>query len=149
MASPSDTREERERLEQIVAELNRTWASTLSLEIELVRWETHAYPGFNTDPQATINEEIRDDFEIFIGLLWARVGTPTPRATSGTLEEFERAYARFKTNPESISLLFYFKEQPISPSAIKPDDVDQIQKFSNGLTGLAGLYWISLTTGEF
>jgi len=149
MASPSDTREERERLEQIVAELNRTWASTLSLEIELVRWETHAYPGFNTDPQATINEEIRDDFEIFIGLLWARVGTPTPRATSGTLEEFERAYARFKTNPESISLLFYFKEQPISPSAIKPDDVDQIQKFRNGLGGLGGLYWTFQTTAEF
>jgi hypothetical protein len=149
VASPSDIKEERERLERIVTELNRTWADTLALEIELVRWETHAYPGFNTDPQAAINEEISDDYEIFIGLLWARVGTPTPRALSGTLEEFERAYTKFKANPESVNLLIYFKDQPIPPSEIKPDQVDQIQRFRNSLGSLGGLYWTFQTCGDF
>ena len=91
MASPGDVKEERERLERIVTELNRSWADSLEIEIELVRWETHAFPGFSTDAQATINAQLGDDYEIFIGLLWSRIGTPSPRARSGTMEEFERA----------------------------------------------------------
>ena len=121
----------------------------VALEIELVRWETHAYPGFNTDAQATINEQIRDDYEIFIGLLWARVGTPTPRAPSGTLEEFERAYAKFKANSESVNLLVYFKDQPIPPSEIKPDQIDQIQRFRDSLGSLGGLYWTFQSCADF
>ena len=54
--------------------------------------DANAYPGFGTDPQGVVNEEIGDDYEIFIGPLWSRFGTPTPRAFSGTQEEFERVY---------------------------------------------------------
>lgn len=149
VASPSDTLDERERLKQVVSELNRTWADSLSLEIELVRWETHAYPGFKTDPQEVINEQIGDDYEIFIGLIWSKFGTPTPRALSGTQEEFERAYKRFQANPNSVSLLFYFKEQAIPPSKINPVEIDHIQKFRAGLGDLGGLYWTFETLADF
>ena len=149
VASPNDIKEERERLERIVTELNRTWADNLAIEIELVRWETHAYPGFNTDPQATINQEISDDYEIFVGLLWAHIGTPTPRAPSGTLEEFERAYAKYKANPESVNLLVYFKDEPIPPSEIKPEQIEQIHRFRDSLGSLGGLYWTFQTCGDF
>lgn len=53
-------------------------------------FETDIMPGFGSDPQAVINEQINDDFDIFVGLLKGKFGTPTPRAGSGTEEEFRR-----------------------------------------------------------
>ncbi len=140
LASPSDTSKERECVQRVVTELNRIWSDVYSLELELVRWETHAYPGFGSDAQDVINREIGDDFEIFLGILWARFGTPTQRASSGTQEEFEKAYRRYSVKPDSISLLFYFKEAPIPPSQVSPADIELIQNFRKGLGRAGGLY---------
>lgn len=149
VASPSDTAEERELLGRVVSEINRSWADTLSLDIELVKWETHAYPSVDTDPQQVINTQIGDEYEIFIGIFWSRFGTPTPRAGSGTQEEFERAHSRFLADPKSVSLLFYFKEQPVALSKISPADIDRIQRFRASLGELGGLYWTFENLAEF
>ena len=144
-----DIGEEREQLGRIITELNRSWTDTLDIEIELVQWETHAYPSFSTDPQAAINEQLGDNYEIFIGLLWSRIGTSTPRARSGTLEEFKRAYSRFKDNQASIDLLIYFKDQPIPPSEVDAEQIGQIQTFKKSLGALGGLYWTFNTCADF
>lgn len=118
VASPSDVADERSRLEDVVRELNITWSRELGLRLELVRWETHAYPDFGVDPQAVINNQIPDDFDIFIGVMWCRYGTPTNRAESGTIEEFKRAKARHDADPESVGLMVYFKDEPVPPSKV-------------------------------
>ena len=41
-----------------------------------------------SDPQQIINSQVSDEYDIFIGILWTRFGTPTERAGSGTEEEF-------------------------------------------------------------
>ncbi|MYD31374.1 MAG: DUF4062 domain-containing protein, partial [Nitrospira sp. SB0661_bin_20] len=64
--------------------------------MDVVRWETRTTPGFGKDPQDVINKQISDAYDIFIGIMWTRFGTPTPRAGSGTEEEFLRAYDRYK-----------------------------------------------------
>jgi hypothetical protein len=149
LASPSDTAKERECLQRVVTELNRLWSDLHSLELELVRWETHAYPGFGSDAQDVINREIGDDYEIFIGILWSRFGTPTQRAPSGTQEEFEKAYHRYVMAPESISLLFYFKDSPVPPSQISPADIELVQKFKARIASAGGLYWCFETEVDF
>ena len=40
------------------------WARELGIRLELVRWETHAYPSFGEDPQSVINEQIPDDYDL-------------------------------------------------------------------------------------
>jgi hypothetical protein len=92
VASPGDVADERNRLEEIIRELNITWSRELGIRLELVRWETHAYPGISQDAQAVINEQIPADYDLFIGLMWCRYGTPTGRAGSGTIEEFQFLY---------------------------------------------------------
>jgi hypothetical protein len=97
-------------LEEVIRELNTAWARDLGIRLELVRWETHAYPSFGDDPQAVINEQIPDDFDLFLGLMWYRFGTPTGRAGSGTLEEFNRGdegglYWTFQTIDEFEKLI--------------------------------------------
>ena len=75
--------DERNLFQEIVAEWNQTWARNLGLRLELLRWEQDAYPGIGTDSQDVINHQIPEDYDLFIGLMWSRFGTPTARAGSG------------------------------------------------------------------
>lgn len=117
VASPSDVRRERDSLFGVINELNRTCDSLLgqaAVRLELVRWETDTFPGIGR-PQGIINEQI-GDYDIFIGILWSRLGTPTGEAESGTIEEFEKAYAkRKKSKTKRPYICFYFNRAAISP----------------------------------
>jgi hypothetical protein len=77
VASPSDVTLEREILEGVVKELNDIWATKdVGIILQLIRWETHVYPGFGPYPQAVINEQVGDDYDIFVGVLWTRFEAP-------------------------------------------------------------------------
>lgn len=149
VASPGDVGPEREILEEITKELNDLWGDSLGVHLHLIKWETHSWPAIGTDPQAVINEQIGNNYEVFIGILWSRFGTPTPRAESGTAEEFDQAFSKFKENPESIKVMFYFKDQPVSPSEIDPEQLIRIIKFKNKLGELGSLHWTFNNTEEF
>jgi hypothetical protein len=41
--------------------------------LDLIQWETHAWPGFGADAQDVINREIEPG-DIFIGIMWRRIG---------------------------------------------------------------------------
>ena len=49
VASPSDVGDERTKLEEVIRELNETWSRELGVRLDLVRWETHAFPGMGID----------------------------------------------------------------------------------------------------
>lgn len=149
VASPSDVKPERELLEEIVKELNDLWGDTLGVYLELVKWETHTYPDIGSDPQSVINEQIGDAYDVFIGILWSRFGTLTPRAESGTVEEFERAYSRHKADPNSVKVMFYFKDHGIPPSKIDPAQIAKINDFRKKLGEIGSLHWTFETTDDF
>lgn len=151
VASPSDVDEERNRLEEVIRELNILWARDLGIRLELVRWETHAYPSFGEDPQAVINGQIPQDCDFFVGLMWYRFGTPTGRAGSGTIEEFHRAKERYDANPNALQLMIYFKDAPapIAPSKLDREQLANISKFRSGLGDEGGLYWSFQTINDF
>jgi uncharacterized protein YjbI with pentapeptide repeats len=93
LATPGDVPDERNYVEEVVAELNRTIAKTQGMSLRVFRWEEDIYPGYGEDAQAVINAQVGDmsQYDLFVGAMWNRMGTPTPRADSGTLEEFEAA----------------------------------------------------------
>ena len=141
VASPSDLENERHRLEEVIRELNVTWSKTLGVRLDLVRWETHAFPGIGSDPQDLINRQIGDDYDIFLGMMWGRFGTQTGRAGSGTEDEFIRAKRRFQTNSNAVRIMFYFKDAPISPSKIDPSQLQKVLDFKASLGEEGVLYW--------
>jgi hypothetical protein len=141
VASPSDVEAERGRLEDVIRELNVTWSRELGVRLDLVRWETHAYPGIGADAQDVINEQIPDDCDLFIGIMWCRYGTPTGRAGSGTVEEFDRAKARFDSDPDSVRLMVYFKDESIPPSRLDPEQLAKVNAFRASLGNENVLYW--------
>lgn len=149
VASPSDIREERQILNDVIQELNNTWSKTLKIRLEFIGWETHSYPNFGEDAQAVINEEVDDEYDIFVGIMWSKFGTATKRAGSGTEEEFYRAYERHKKSPDEIKIMFYFKDAPIAPSELNPEQLHSIQKFKTELGEKGGYYWTFTDREEF
>jgi hypothetical protein len=149
VASPSDLEEERGRLEDHIRELNLTWSKTFGVRLELVRWETHAFPGAGVDAQDVINRELGDDHDLFIGMMWGRFGSPTGRAESGTEEEFLRAKARFDADPSALQIMFYFKDAPLPPSKIDPEQLAKVQSFRESLGEEGLLHWSFATPEEF
>lgn len=141
VASPSDVLEERDAVESVVADLNANLCPPLGIRLEVLRWEKNVAPDFGDDPQDVVNKQIGEDYDIFVGILANRFGTPTQRAESGTAEEFEKAYVRFKANdPESVRLMVYFNEAAISPSELDLDQVAKVRAFKEKLGPMGGLY---------
>ncbi|MGA8028123.1 MAG: DUF4062 domain-containing protein [Bryobacteraceae bacterium] len=140
VSSPSDVEDEAESIRRIIDELNRTALRTAGLRLEAVTWRADVVPGVSDDVQSLINQQIGEDYDIFIGVLWARFGRPTPRAGSGTEEEFERAYSRHRSQPDSVRVMVYFKTSPIPLDSIDADQIKQLQRFKSQLGKKGALY---------
>lgn len=147
LASPDQLAEERNFAQYVVDELNRTWLDQQNLRLELVTCETHSFPDVGPDPQAVINRQIADDYDIFVGILWSNFGTRTARAGSGTEEEFDRAYKRYLADPKNVHIMFYFKSAPMPPLELDPEQLAEIQAFRNRL-GEKGVLWWSFESAD-
>jgi hypothetical protein len=128
VSSPSDVNAERDVVARVVSELNAVWSEVLCLDVEVIRWETHGYPARGADPQAIINDQLGDDYDIFIGILWSRFGTPTPRAESGTEEEFRKAYNNLKASEDRPEIMLYFKEAGV-PYDVNIEQLAKVRAF--------------------
>ena len=94
IASPGDVTQERDICETVFEDLNRELGSVLKFRIESVRWEKDAHAGCGEYGQEVINRQFDDLYDLFLGIMYSRFGTPTPVAGSGTEEEFNIAYAK-------------------------------------------------------
>jgi hypothetical protein len=148
IASPGDTQDERNSASEIIQELNMINPLD-NIEFELVKWETHTYSGIGEDAQEVINKQIDDDYDIFVGLMWKRFGSPTKRASSGTEEEFLRAVEIYKKRLRPIKILFYFSQTAIPPREIDADQLQKINQFRNQLKDAGVYFWDYSNIKEF
>ena len=147
VSSPSDMEEEREKLAEVIEDLNR---GSRQFVLRLIGWKTHGVPGSGVAPQELLNEELSPEkADIFIGLMWTRYGTATSNAGSGTEEEFDRALARHEQDPDGNRIMFYFKSAP--PSSLDEIDLDQLRRVRDFKSRLieSGLVWDFDTISAF
>lgn len=57
-----------------------------------------------------INEQI-GDYDIFVGIMKHKFGSPTLYADSGTEEEFNRAYDNYKNDGTCKNLMLFFNKE--------------------------------------
>ncbi|MGZ3172593.1 MAG: hypothetical protein ACXWJC_05845 [Croceibacterium sp.] len=72
-----------------------------------------------------MNDQFADDCDILVGMFWARLGTDTGKAPSGSVEEIDRAVAAGKP------AMIYFSDRPIPPSAINIDQFTKLTSFKS------------------
>jgi TIR domain len=140
VATPADVTPERDTVSFVVEELRTTIGDIRNIELQTVRWETHAWPDVGEDAQDVINSQI-GEYDLFVGVMWKRFGTPTKRAGSGTGEEFERAYELFRKHGRP-KIMFYFRTTPFYSTDLK--ELTQFKKvvsFRKKLEKLGVLFW--------
>lgn len=141
VATPSDVVDARECLQALVDEQNRIWLANMNRMLEPILWEVDVVPGVGEDAQDHINTEVGETYDIFLGMMWNRIGTRTPREVSGTVEELERALARFRREPTSIRILMYFCEADIPRGSFDPEQFKQVEKFKERLRNEEGVLY--------
>ena len=139
IASPGDVAKERDICEEVFDELNREIGDILGFHLESVRWEKDARSGFGEYAQETINQQFEGQYNLFLGLMYARFGTPTPNAGSGTEEEFNIACEK-KRNEEIDDVLFYFNNADVPQNYLDLDQYKKVQDFKKHLEELGFFY---------
>lgn len=124
IASPGDTSEERNACECVFEEINHGIGRSKGFRLVPLRWEKDVYPGVAEYGQQVINRQVDGNYDLFVGIMKGRFGTPTPQAGSGTEEEFNIAYEKYQ-NGEIYNIFFYFG---IPEKSAYELDLEQFQK---------------------
>jgi len=146
VSSPSDVATEREAVASTVRELNVSVAPSRGLIVELVAWETHCTPDMGRG-QEIVNRQI-GSYDIFVGIMAQRFGTPTGAAGSGTEEEFRLAYNEWGKTC-SPRIMFYFRKHLSAPHT--EEDMHQLTQVVAFRRELAekGLVWEYTSSADF
>lgn len=145
VSSPGDVLDERERLRVIGDELNRTTGDRLRLTLDFLDWHTHVAPCAGRPQQVILDQLSLENWDVFVGILWARFGTPPgtihPETgepfLSGTEEEFTLAYQAWKET-DRPQILFYRCTRPI-PTTVDTTQLKEVQDFFSEF-GASGTY---------
>ena len=140
VASPGDVDAERKIVEKVIEDWNIRNGEERKMVLEAVLWEKHAAPrsrGEGEGPQEHINRQIVDDCDCVIGIFWNRIGTPTPMAAGGAVEEVQRMMTILKR-----PVMLYFSDMPIAPSKI--DDQQKFFIYFGTMSGVAALSLMSM-----
>jgi hypothetical protein len=116
IASPSDVPNERRIAREVVHEWNVIHSEERATVLIPVAWETHASPLMGDRPQEVINDQLLRSSDLLVAIFWTRLGTPTGKADSGTVEEVESNIEAGKPT------LLYFSSVPV-----RLDSVDEEQ----------------------
>jgi hypothetical protein len=147
LASPGDVAEERKIVSDAIEDLQLTVGKTRGIHLELVKWETHAYPDIGSYSQEVINRQI-GNYSVLVGIMWQRFGTKTKNADSGTEEEFNLAYEVFRQYG-SPKIMFYFRNPAAVRNKNELDQLGMIFDFKEKLQNYGALYWEYGDTREF
>ena len=142
-ASPSDVASERAKLETVVDSL-KPMADYLGLTLEVVDWRA-VVPDAGRPQQVIFDQLKPTSWDIFIGILWHRFGTP-PGATnkagkeylSGTEEEFKTAYELWKQHGKPRMVLYRCTRA--LPFDIDPDQLKNVRAFFKLIEDVKGDY---------
>lgn len=133
IASPGDVQRERD----IVRSRLHAWNAANSIKQEVVLlpvgWETHSAPDLAGRPQQIINDRLLKDCDLLVGIFWTKLGTPTGKSASGTVEEIEEHLKAGKP------AMVYFSSTPIAPDSVDAEQYEKLKEFKSWCSD-KGLY---------
>lgn len=134
LSGPGDVRPHLDLIEKVIYDWNRERAIHSSVVLLPRHWSTDTVSSFSLglDGQAEINRQLVDQADIVFAVFHAKLGTPTPRAVSGTAEEVEKAIE------DGLPVHVFFSEAPV-PHDHDPDQYAALRRFRESL-GPRGLY---------
>lgn len=143
LASPSDVASERAKVQTVVAALKPT-ADYIGVTLEVVGWE-QAVPDMMRPQDAIFDHLKPTSWDVFIGILWHRFGTPTGATNaqsgkdylSGTEEEFKTAYGLWKQYGKPRIMMYRCSRQ-VDLNAIDFDQAKRVKEFFDQFDAVKG-----------
>ncbi len=123
IATPSDLATEREVVRDVINEWNYVHSRDKNLVLIPLGWETHVSPSMGDRPQAIINKQVLKNCDLLIAAFWTRLGTPTGKHVSGTVEEIEEHLAAGKP------AMIYFCAKPVALDSVDEKQRKALAKF--------------------
>jgi hypothetical protein len=124
IASPGDVNAERDVIRRVLGEWNEINTGTLKVWFDAIGWDSHGAPEYGDERgQSILNRRVLKDCDLLVAVFWKRLGTPTPEAESGTIEELER---HFKSGKPAM---LYFRTPPTDGDGVDPVELERVKKF--------------------
>lgn len=123
IASPGDVEEERTLVRDVVHEWNSIHSEDKKVVLCPLGWEFDSTPAMGGRAQEIINKQILRDTDLLIAVFWTRIGSPTEKAPSGTVEEIEEHVSCGKP------AMLYFSSVPVRPDSVDQAQYNQLQEF--------------------
>jgi hypothetical protein len=123
IATPGDVAKERQVIGDTVYEWNFVHSEDKDLVLLPVGWESHASPSMGDRPQAIINKQVLKNCDLLIAAFWTRLGTPTGKSASGTVEEIEEHLKAGKP------AMIYFSSVPVALATVDNEQLESLQEF--------------------
>lgn len=133
IASPGDVASERAIVRDVVYEWNAVNSGVRKIVLLPIGWETHSSPEMGASAQQIINRQVLNKCDLLVGVFWTRIGTPTEKHLSGTVEEIEKHIAADKP------AMLYFSSQPVAMDTVDLDQVQRLKEFKQSCQS-RGLY---------
>src|SRR4051812_44926718 len=142
-ASTSDTAAERSKVAAVAAALKPP-ADPLDIALDVVDWRS-VVPGMGRPEQVILEQLDPTDWNVFLGILWHRFGTPpggrdaeTRREyLSGTEEEFKTAYRLWKEHGRP-RVMMYRCTRPVPLDAVDPEQFKRVREFFEQFEAVGG-----------
>lgn len=130
--SPGDVAGARDIIENEIHAWNAQAGQGLRVRVEAVRWESHTRPDLSDRGQAIVNKQLDlQDIDFGVALFWSRIGSPTGKYISGSVEEMEQLFANEKR------IMAYFSDASVPQRVLTNDDdrqqFDEVHKLRKAL----------------
>ena len=122
---PGDIKEEIDMAMKVINHWTTLHAEQHSTVLLPIHWATSSYPEHGAHPQTLLNGQLASKSDMLIGIFGAKVGTPTDRAQSGTIEEIEEHVKSGKP-----VMLFFRKQNDTSTPA---SEIEKLQTFKSSV----------------
>jgi hypothetical protein len=133
IASPSDVQAERDAVTQAIHDWNDDHSEAEGISFVPIRWERHAAPELGDRPQELINKYLGDKSDLLIAIFWSKLGSPTGKEESGTVEEIKE----FKDAGKLA--MVYFCKRAIPQELIDHEQLSKLHAFRKEIEAL-GIY---------
>lgn len=124
IASPSDVQQERAMVREVINDWNSLNSKSRKVVLKALGWENDVYSSFNEgSAQESINKQILESSDLLVGIFWTKVGTPTEKYASGSIEEITKHIEAGKPT------LIFFSKAPVKLNSVDDEQYKKLNDF--------------------
>lgn len=123
IAAPSDVTEEKKVIRHTIDRWNALHSESQGVVLTPISWDTHSRPAMGASPQDILNSQLLHRSDLLVAVFWTRLGTPTDKAVSGTVEEIEEHIKAEKP------VMIYFSNRD-APRPASESELQQIRRLN-------------------